>query len=107
MKKIILLLITLTTLTDVSYASFPISVHTQQESVKSSVTATLSGFEDGRYAILGFMVGFLSVFLLFLPLLFLLVPNKVFRRGIYIGLLTVLVLIGLLFSFGPGGIVIM
>ena len=104
MRKIFLLLITLTTLTDVSYASFPISVHTQHESIKSSVTPTLSGFEDVRYAILGFMVGFLSVFLLFLPLL--LVPNKVFRRGIYIGLLTVVVLIVLLFTLG-GGIVIM
>ena len=69
-----------------------------------------SDHEDGIYSVFGFVVGFLSIFLFFLPLFLLLLPNKSFRRGIYVGLLTLAVLIIGLLSLilaSGGGLVIM
>ena len=105
MKKIILLLITLTTIANVSYASFPILENIQQDSVKYSEITTFSDPEDGIYSVLGFVVGFLSVLVGFLPLLLLFSPNKAFRRGIYVGLLTMVILIVgfLAWIFASGG----
>ena len=104
MKKIILLLITLTTIVNVCYASFPVLENTQQNSVNYSEIASFSDSEDGIYSVLGFVVGFLSIFLYFLPLFLLFLPNKAFRKGIYLGLLSMVILIvGLLVWFFSSG----
>ena len=110
MRKLLLLLITLVTLTNVSYASFPVLENVQQDSVKYSEIATSSDPEDGIYSVLGFVVGFLSGLLFFLPLLLLFLPNKSFRRGIYVGLLTMVILIVvalIVIIVSGGGLVIM
>ena len=67
MKKLTLLLIALTTLTNVSYASFPITENVQTEVVESA--AIINSPESIAYMILGFFVGFFSFVLFFLPLL--------------------------------------
>ncbi|MBT7897128.1 MAG: hypothetical protein HN564_09000 [Flavobacteriales bacterium] len=104
MKKIILLLITLITIVNVSYASFPVLENIQQDIVKYSEITTFSDPEDGIYSFLGFVVGFLSILGYFLPLLLLFSPNKAFRRGIYVGLLTMVILIvGILTWFIASG----
>ena len=87
MKRIIFLLITLTTIANVSYASFPVLENVQQDSVKYSEIATSSDPEDDIYSVLGFFVGLFS-WVLILPLLFLFHPNKSFRTGIIAGFLT-------------------
>ncbi len=110
MKKLILFLITITTFTNVGYASFPVLENVQQDSVKYSEIATSSDPEDDIYSVLGFVVGFLSGFLFFLPLLLLFLPNKSFRRGIYVGLLTMVILIVvtlIVIIVSGGGLVIM
>jgi|TARA_B110000483_G_scaffold243307_1_gene332419 hypothetical protein len=66
-----------------AYASFPVLENIQQDSVKYSEITTFSDFEDNIYSVLGFVVGFLSILLYFLPLL-LFSLNKAFRRGIYV-----------------------
>ena len=107
MKKLLLLLITLTTFTNVSYASFPV-VEKEQTEIVESVTTTNTP-ESTAYMILGFFVGFFSFVLFFLPLLLLYVPNKSFRKGIIVGLIiiSIPILLGILFYISGAGIVIM
>jgi len=95
MKRIILLLIMLTTITNVSYASFPVTENTQTEIIENSTI--INAPDSSAYMILGFFVGFFSWFLLLLPLLLLFVPNKSFRKGIIAGFLTMLILLVLIF----------
>ncbi len=91
MKKLILILITLTTLTNVSYASYPVTESLQTEIIENATI--LNTPESSLYMILGFFVGFFSWFLLLLPLLLLFVPNKSFRIGIISGFLVMLILL--------------
>ena len=95
MNKLLLLLIVLTTLTNVSYASFPVTENVQTEIIEN--TTILNAPESSAYMILGFFVGFFSWFLLLLPLLLLFVPNKSFRQGIIAGFLAMLMLLVLIF----------
>ena len=99
MKRIFLLLFILTTVSNFSYASFPVLENVKKSSVKHIESTVFLDSEDVIYYGLGFFVGFLSVLLYFLPLLFLFFPNKSFRKGIYIGLITLLVTLFLLFGF--------
>jgi len=107
MKKLILILITLTTLTNVSYASFPVTESLQTEIIENATI--LNTPESSLYMILGFFVGFFSFVLLFLPLLLLYVPNKSFRKGIIAGLIIIAIpiLLGILFYISGAQIVIM
>ena len=107
MKKLTLLLIALTTLTNASYASFPITENVQTEVVESA--AIINSPESIAYMILGFFVGFFSFVLFFLPLLLLYVPNQSFRKGIIAGLIVIapFILLGALFYFSGWQIVIM
>jgi len=107
MKKLIRLLITLTALANVSYASFPV-VEKEQTEIAESVTAN-NTLESTIYMILGFFVGFFSFVLFFLPLLLLYVPNKSFRKGIIVGLIiiSIPILLVILFYISGAGIVIM
>ena len=107
MKKLTLLLIALTTLTNVSYASFPITENVQTEVVERA--AIINSPESIAYMILGFFVGFFSFVLFFLPLLLLYVPNQSFRKGIIAGLIVIapFILLGALFYFSGSQIVIM
>ncbi len=107
MKKLTLLLIALTTLTNVSYASFPITENVQTEVVESA--AIINSPESIAYMILGFFVGFFSFVLFFSPLLLLYVPNQSFRKGIIAGLIVIapFILLGALFYFSGWQIVIM
>ena len=107
MKKLILILITLTTLTNVSYASFPVTESLQTEIIENATI--LNTPESSLYMILGFIVGFFSFVLLFLPLLLLYVPNKSFRKGIIAGLIIIAIpiLLGILFYISGAQIVIM
>ena len=108
MKKLLLLLITITTLTNVSYASFPITETVKTEVVESATI--INSPESIAYMILGFFVGFFSFVLFFLPLLLLLyVPNQSFRKGIIAGLIVIapFILLGALFYFSGWQIVIM
>ena len=95
MKKLLLILLCLPM---ISFASFPVLENVQQESIKYSKTAVFSDSDDIIYYVLGFVVGFLSIILLFLPLLFLFSKNKAFRKGIYIGLAALLVIFLVLIS---------
>jgi hypothetical protein len=107
MKKLLLLLIALTTLTNVSYASFPITENVQTEVVESA--AIINSPESIAYMILGFFVGFFSFVLFFLPLLLLYVPNQSFRKGIIAGLIVLapFILLGALFYFSGWELVLM
>ena len=98
MRKLLLLLITITTFTNVSYASFPVLENVQENSIKYSKTPVFSNSNDTIHYVLGFVVGCLSFMLLFLPLLFLFSKNKAFRKGIYIGLAALLVIFLVLLS---------
>jgi glucan phosphoethanolaminetransferase (alkaline phosphatase superfamily) len=95
MKKILLLLITLTTLANVSYASFHVAENTHAEIIENATI--INAPESSAYMLLGFFVGFFSWFLLLLPLLLLFVPNKSFRQGIIAGFLAMLILLVLIF----------
>ena len=95
MRKLLLLLITLTTLSNVSYASFPVAENTQTEIVENATI--INAPESSAYMLLGFFVGFFSWFLVLLPLLLLFVPNKSFRQGIIAGFLAMLMLLVLIF----------
>ena len=95
MRKLLLLLITLTTLSNVSYASFPVAENTQTEIIEN--TTLINSPESTAYMILGFFVGFFSWFFVLLPLLLLFVPNKSFRQGIIAGFLAMLMLLVLIF----------
>ena len=107
MKKLILLLIALTTFMNVSYASFPVTETVQTEIVESATI--INSPESIAYMILGFFVGFFSFVLFFLPLLLLYVPNQSFRKGIIAGLIVIapFILLGALFYFSGWQIVIM
>ena len=107
MKKLVLLLIALTTLSNVSYASFPVAENTQTEIIEN--TTLINSPESTAYMILGFFVGFFSFVLFFLPLFLLYVPNKSFRKGIIVGLIiiSIPILLGALFYFSGWQIVIM
>ena len=107
MKQLILLLITLTTLSNVSYASFPVAENTQTEIIEN--TTLINSPESTAYMILGFFVGFFSFVLFFLPLFLLYVPNKSFRKGIIVGLIiiSIPILLGILFYISGAEIVIM
>ena len=107
MKKLLLLLITLTTLSNVSYASFPVAENTQTEIIEN--TTLINSPESTAYMILGFFVGFFSFVLFFLPLFLLYVPNKSFRKGIIVGLIiiSIPILLGILFYISGAEIVIM
>ncbi len=83
--KLILLLITLTTFMNVSYASFPVTDIVQTEVVESAAIIYVS--ESASYMILGFFIGFFSWVLLFLPLFLLFIPNKSLKKGIICQLL--------------------
>ena len=54
MKKLILILITLTTLTNVSYASYPVTESLQTEIIENATI--LNTPESSLYMILGFIV---------------------------------------------------
>ena len=95
MRKLLLLLITLVTLTNVSYASFPVAENIQTEIVENATI--INAPESSSYMLLGFFVGFFSWFLVLLPLLLLFVPNKSFRQGIIAGFLAMLILLVLIF----------
>ena len=82
----------------IGFASFPVFENAQQESIEYSKTADFSDSDDIIYYVLGFVVGFLSFMLLFFPLLFLFSKNKAFRKGIYIGLVALLVTLMVLLS---------
>ena len=71
MNKLILLLITLTTLTNVSYASFPVAENTHTEIIENATI--INAPESPAYMLLGFFVGIFSWFLVLLPLLLLFV----------------------------------
>ena len=101
MKKLLLLLITLITLANVSYASFPVTENVQTEIIEN--TTILNAPDSTAYMILGFFVGFFSWFLLLLPLLLLFVPNKSFRIGIIAGFLVSLPFVALLILGAAGG----
>ena len=90
-----------------SYASFPVAEDLQIEIIE--YTKISNSPDSTAYMILGFLVGFFSVLLFFLPLLLLFVPNKSFRKGIYLGLIILgtLMLTVLLFTVGGWGLVIM
>ena len=107
MKQLILLLVTLTILTNVSYASFPVAENTQTEIIEN--TTLINSPESTAYMILGFFVGFFSFVLFFLPLFLLYVPNKSFRKGIIVGLIiiSIPILLGILFYISGAEIVIM
>ena len=107
MRKLLLLLITLTTLSNVSYASFPVAENTQTEIIEN--TTLINSPESTAYMILGFFVGFFSFVLFFLPLFLLYVPNKSFRKGIIVGLIiiSIPILLGILFYISGAQIVIM
>tara|TARA_B100000809_G_C14762542_1_gene396355 strand:- start:65 stop:388 length:324 start_codon:yes stop_codon:yes gene_type:complete len=107
MRKLLLLLITLTTLSNVSYASFPVAENTQTEIIEN--TTLINSPESTAYMILGFFVGFFSFVLFFLPLFLLYVPNKSFRKGIIVGLIiiSIPILLGILFYISGAEIVIM
>ena len=120
MKKLILILITLTTLTNVSYASFPITESLQTEVVES---AELSNYRSGNpiWGILSILSAVLGILLIALGspaslLLFLLAivfgaigfkhkPNGLAIAGFIIGILPfaifilflIIALIGVLF----------
>ena len=101
MKKLLLILFCLPM---IGFASFPVLENVKQESIEYSKIADFSDSDDIIYYVLGFVLGFLSFMLLFLPLLFLFSKNKAFRKGIYIGLLALLVtLIVLLSDFANTG----
>ena len=104
MKKLYLLLIFVFS-AQLSYASFPISGLLD---IASSDPAILyDSSSNFIYTLLGFLVGLFSVLLFFLPLFLLFSPNHYFRRGIYMGLITLL-LIAVGFSiYGGAGLVIM
>ena len=82
----------------IGFASFPVLENVQQNSIKYSKTAVFPDSDDTIHYVLGFAVGFLSIMLLFLPLLFLFSKNKAFRKGIYIGLAALLVILIVLLS---------
>ena len=105
MNKLLLLLIALTTLTNVSYASFPVTVTVQTEVFENAtiINAPESSTYMIGYMILGFFVGFFSWVLLLLPLLLLFVPNKSFRIGIIAGFLVALPFVALLILGTAGG----
>jgi hypothetical protein len=107
MKKLILLLITLTTLTNVSYASFPVNEILQTEIIENDTI--INSPESIAYMILGFFVGVFSFVLFFLPLLLLYVPNQSFRKGIIAGLIVIapFILLGALFYFSGWELVLM
>ena len=101
MKKLLLILLCLPI---IGFASFPVLENVQQNSIKYSKTAVFSDFDDTIHYVLGFIVGCLSLMLFFFPLLFLFSKNKAFRKGIYIGLVALLVtLIALLSVFSSTG----
>ena len=106
-KKLLFLLITLTTLTNVSYASFPVNEILQTEIIENDTI--INSPESIAYMILGFFVGFFSFVLFFLPLFLLYVPNKSFRKGIIVGLIiiSIPILLGILFYISGAEIVIM
>ena len=95
MKKLLLILLCLPM---IGFASFPVLENVQENSIKYSKTAVFSNSNDTIHYVLGFVVGFLSIILLFLPLLFLFSKNKSFRKGIYIGLAALLVIFLVLLS---------
>ena len=107
MKSLITLIIALITLTNVSYASFPITESLQTEIIENATI--INSPESTAYMILGFFVGFFSFVLFFLPLLLLYVPNKSFRKGIIVGLIiiSIPILLGILFYISGAQIVIM
>ena len=82
----------------IGFASFPVLENVQQDSIKYSKKAIFSDSDDIINYVLGFVVGFLSIILLFLPLLFLFSKNKAFKKGIYIGLAALLVIFLVLIS---------
>lgn len=69
MKKLILLLITLTTFTNVSYASFPVNQNTQTEVVETNnVELPTSSGSTPLWAILSIACTLISIGVLFNPL---------------------------------------
>ena len=101
MKKLLLILFCLPI---IGFASFPILENEQHSKIKYSKTTVFSDSDDTIHYVLGFVVGSLSFMLFFLPLLFLFSKNKAFRKGIYIGLAALLViLIALLSDFANTG----
>jgi len=90
MKKLLLLLIILTTLTNVSYASFPVTEDVQTEFIENKDVT--SPRESVALMALGLLLGFISPVLFFTPLLLLFVPNKSLKSGIIAGFLAMIML---------------
>ena len=106
MKKLLLLLIILTTLTNVSYASFPVTEDVQTEFIENKDVT--SPRESVALIALGFFLGLFSPVLFLLPLLLLFIPNKSLRIGIISGfscalLLAVLIFWGEIFGYPHAG----
>ena len=96
--RILIIVLLLSTITNVTYASFPMPEILETESV-SNTSIVNSPAMDVLLSILGFLVGFFSFMLLFLPLFLLFVPNKRFRKGIIIGLIVIAIPLVLALSF--------
>ena len=106
MKKIILFLITLTTLTNISYASFPVTETEQTEVVEYDSINNLP------LSFLGVLVGIFSWLIFPLNLLLpIFIKDRSFRKSVFFGLLigipVLIVIIFVLIFASGGGIVIM
>ena len=108
MKKLLLLLITLTTLTNVSYASFPVTENVQTEIIDYDSINNLP------VTFIGVLVGVLSWLIFPLNLLLpIFIRDRSFRKSVFIGWLIgipVLIVIFILalilgggFGIGMGG----
>ena len=102
MKKLLLLLITLTTLTNVSYASFPVTENVQTEIIDYDSINNLP------VTFIGVLVGILSWLIFPLNLLLpIFIRDRSFRKSVFIGMLIgplVLIVIIILAVILAGGL---
>ena len=106
MKKIILFLITITTLTHISYASFPVTETEQTEVIEYNSINNLP------VTFIGVLVGILSWLIFPLNLLLpIFIKDRSFRKSVFIGLIigipVLIVIIFVLIFASEGGIAIM
>jgi len=94
MKKLILLLITLTTFMNVSYASFPVTENVQTEIIEYDSINNLP------VTFIGVLVGILSWLIFPLNLLLpIFIRDRSFRKSVFIGLLIGIPVIIVFFIF--------
>ena len=106
MKKTILFLITITTLTHISYASFPVTETEQTEVIEYNSINNLP------VTFIGVLVGILSWLIFPLNLLLpIFIKDRSFRKSVFIGLIigipVLIVIIFVLIFASEGGIAIM